>query len=218
MEKSVLDVDESVDEFGSSSNPKFFEFTNNCISNEKYLKSLSVSICQLICIYVNHIVTSLVVLNSIRTHCHPDDESKANLEGCKHSVELGELTTKEVTLIGLLLTTYYLLKMEQHAGESLPNAQGWENNFIILMVDDQTLKEFNNLLTNDELHRVTLDQNQSHPPVTAQHYYGELTAGNPITHNGPVNFAYSYNPYSFADSTNTYRYDHSYPAQRRNIS
>uniref|UniRef100_A0A0N5C315 Uncharacterized protein n=1 Tax=Strongyloides papillosus TaxID=174720 RepID=A0A0N5C315_STREA len=94
MEKGAIDdVDESVDEFGCSSNPNFFEFTNNCISNEKFLKSLSVSICQLMCICVNLIITSLVALNSIRTHCYPDDESKDNLEGCKLSAELSECST-----------------------------------------------------------------------------------------------------------------------------
>uniref|UniRef100_A0A0N5B2L4 C3H1-type domain-containing protein n=1 Tax=Strongyloides papillosus TaxID=174720 RepID=A0A0N5B2L4_STREA len=119
--------------------------------------------------------------------------------------------------------------MEQQVGESLPNAQVYQNNFVdhsdgpFYNQGNQQHVEYGGYpsslgTVSDEFNRITINQEQSRPPVMTQHYYGEVTTGNPITRSGPVNFTHSYNPQSFADSMNSYRYDHPYPSQRRSSS
>uniref|UniRef100_A0A0K0G0K9 C3H1-type domain-containing protein n=1 Tax=Strongyloides venezuelensis TaxID=75913 RepID=A0A0K0G0K9_STRVS len=119
--------------------------------------------------------------------------------------------------------------MEASLGEPLLPQQGYQKNFVdhnarsFYTQDNQQPVEYGGYSTSlvavsDQFNRVTINQEQNHPPVTTQPYYGELTTGNLLTRNGPVNFAYSYNPQSFAESINSYQYERPYPTQRNNSS
>uniref|UniRef100_A0A0K0EY84 Zinc finger protein n=1 Tax=Strongyloides venezuelensis TaxID=75913 RepID=A0A0K0EY84_STRVS len=118
--------------------------------------------------------------------------------------------------------------METGVGEFLPFVQGYPKDYVdcgngpLYTEGTQQHVEYGRCYSSmgavsDKLNKVTINQEQSRPSVTRQPYYRGIME-NSCARNGPMDFAYSYNPQSFRNTMNSYHYEHPYPAYRRNSS
>uniref|UniRef100_A0A0N5BFQ4 C3H1-type domain-containing protein n=1 Tax=Strongyloides papillosus TaxID=174720 RepID=A0A0N5BFQ4_STREA len=119
--------------------------------------------------------------------------------------------------------------MEARVGEFLHHASGYPENYVnydgrpLYSEGNQQQVDYGGCCSSmrtvtDGLSRVMINQEQSRPPVSRQPYYERMVPGNSFTHNRLVNFAYSYNPQSFAESMNSYHYERPYSAYRDSSS